>query len=495
MATKRKAKAPPKPPLYIEWMRLDDLESRLDPENQKDHDVGALLESFETFGFTKPVLINEETGKVLAGHGRIKTTRAAFDDGRDPPDRTFDDGEIWWMMVIRGLHMPKAKGSAYLIADNRQVELGGWDEPKRLALLEQLARQRKLKGTGYDADDVDRMARFHRHIKGQPNEGRGVAKIKALQAKWKTKAGQLWGIPTGNYTEGQHRLLIADSTKATTWTRLMAGKHGHLIFTDPPYGVDYTDRAKSFGGMLGDDQKRDELTKFLSAAFKQMVKHTVDQAAFYIFHASSTRADFTFAMKAVGLQEIQYLIWAKDSIVLGWSDYRWAHEPLFYASKAGERPAFYGDRGEPTVWRVESGPNGNEPISIGPGVIITDGQGSELFVSTRAPKRKLRHFRLEPESALALQTDRGMSTVWEARLDTGDRLHPTQKPVALAERAIINSSRLGEIVLDGFLGSGSTMVAAERQGRLCYGLELDTGYAAAVLERMSELDLEPKVIE
>ncbi|MGH9158154.1 MAG: DNA methyltransferase, partial [Acidimicrobiales bacterium] len=117
-------------------MTLDELERRLDPDNPKDHDVGALMESFQQFGYVNPIAINEDTGLVIYGHGRIAAARAAFDAGQDPPDRIWDDGHIWNLMVVRGIHLPAAKGKAYLIADNRQMELGGWNEPKRLALLD-----------------------------------------------------------------------------------------------------------------------------------------------------------------------------------------------------------------------------------------------------------------------------------------------------------------------------------------------------------------------
>lgn len=491
-----KIAAPPKPPLTIEWMALDELEQRIDPENPKDHDVGALLESFEEFGYIDPVILNEKTGTVISGHGRIKTTRAAFNDGRDPPYNVHDDGRMWHLMVIRGVTLTKVKGKAYLLAGN-MGDLAGWDEPKKLALLEQLAKARRLKGTGYDGDDVDRMRRFYERLQKRKERGGTTKKdeIAVLRKKWGTKPAQLWEIPTESQAGGSHRLLIGDSTLAKSWTQLMAGQHAALVFTDPPYGVEYQDPQKRYDHMASDLLKRDDFAKFLTKAFKQCVKWSIDKAAFYIWHASMTRDDFSFAMKAAGLREIQLMVWVKNTQATWWSDYAWQHEPVFYAVKDGERPNWYGDFTETTVWHFESiGANGTEAVEIDTGIVVSDGQGNEVYVTTKIPNRKIRHIRLDEGESIDLTSQLDANTdVWRgsSRIHTSEALHPTPKPVVLAEKAIVNSSKFGELVIDAFLGSGTTMVAAENMGRLCNGMELEPGYSAVILERMSALGLKP----
>lgn len=257
-----------------------------------------------------------------------------------------------------------------------------------------------------------------------------------------------------------------------------------MVFTDPPYGVDY--ESSKGEKVAADDLVFDGLSELIQAVLGRALDFTDKQAAFYIWHASATRDDFAAAIKAAGLQELQYIIWAKPTPVLGWADYHWSHEPCFYACRSGKRPAFYGDRAGSTVWRVASGAP-TRGVVLGPGVVVTDGQGGNLHLAPRPPKRKLRHYRVEPGQSLVI-TGEGPGDLWEVARDT-DRLHPTQKPVELARRAILNSSREGEIVLDPFLGSGSTLVGAETTERRCFGVELDPRHvdvAVARWERLTE---------
>jgi DNA methylase len=190
-------------------------------------------------------------------------------------------------------------------------------------------------------------------------------------------------------------------------------------------------------------------------------------------------------MNAAGLIERQYLIWVKPGNVLGHADYQWQHEPCFYASKGNTKPTFYGDRAQSTVWHVQAGGNaGDVAATIGNGILILDGKGGKIYVQSSVPKnRKIRQLRLtNGVSAHLSGSDRKDGTVWEVARDMGC-LHPTQKPVELARRAMQNSSKEGELVLDCFLGSGTTLVAAELLRRRCYAIELDPIYAQVAIER------------
>ena len=156
---KRKAKPPAADELRIEYVPLDEIHR--DPNNPKDHDLGALAESLERFGFVAPMGMNEETGQLLWGHGRLDRLEQARIAGEDPPARikVRKDG-MWLAPVVRGVSLDQNDGQAYVVADNRQVELGGWNEAllaDRLVAL--MAESTGLKGTGFDADDVDALVR------------------------------------------------------------------------------------------------------------------------------------------------------------------------------------------------------------------------------------------------------------------------------------------------------------------------------------------------
>jgi hypothetical protein len=193
-------------------------------------------------------------------------------------------------------------------------------------------------------------------------------------------------------------------------------------------------------------------------------------------------------VEAAGIQERETIIWVKPNFIMGWGDYRRMHETCFYAARAGESPEFYGDRAQPTAWRIGLNVSNVSEITIDPGLVITDGHGNQLFIQAKVPKaKKLRHFRLQdPKDKLVLHSEQTSQTVWEVARDHGNE-HPTQKPVELARRAIENSSRPGGLVLDLFLGSGTTLIGAETTGRTCYGMEMDPKYMDVIVDRWESL--------
>ena len=264
----------------------------------------------------------------------------------------------------------------------------------------------------------------------------------------------------------------------------MDGEKAAMVHTDPPYGVSYETQSGNFAMIKNDDKTHDELYhKLLLPAFMNYRKHTIEEAAFYIWHASSTRRDFEDAMTAAGLMENQYIIWVKNGITLGRSDYQWAHEPCFYASRAGVSPKFYGDRAQHTVWRVTTRQDGTMMTVLGSGIVLTDGTGGKLCITDKPPKgKKMRYVRMEEGKPVDLFQEDRMNTVWEVARET-NTLHPTQKPVEISIRAIENSSQPGEIVLDFFGGSGSTLIGAEMTGRRCYTTELDPIYCDVIISR------------
>ena len=230
------------------------------------------------------------------------------------------------------------------------------------------------------------------------------------------------------YRLGDHRLMCGDSTKADDVARLMAGTKADLVFTDPPYGVSYRG-VKNPGGrqwevIENDDLRGDKLSEFLLAAFKNLKANLREKRAFYIWYATSNHMQFEEAIRLSNLRPKQVLVWNKG-MILGHSDYHYAFEPCFYGCHEEENCEWFGDRCQTTVWDIK-------------------------------------------------------------RDNTREYVHPTQKPTALACKAIFNSSQNGETVLDLFGGSGSTLIACEQTGRINRSMEFDPKYADVIRKRWAE---------
>ena len=246
----------------------------------------------------------------------------------------------------------------------------------------------------------------------------------------KAKSGDLFQL--GNL----HRLMCGDSTKREDVERLMAGEKVDMIFTDPPYGARITEFMQDAHGgngsrhwdmIEGDQFENEELQAFLEKAFKNISEFSKDNAAWYVWHAMLTQGFFAAAAAAADLILHRQIIWVKPCLILAFGHYHWRHELCFYGWKKGFKPEFYGGTNETTVWEMDY-----------------DGKG---------------------------------------RMPPKERKHPTQKPVSLAERAITNSSRKDNIVIDFFGGSGTTLIACEKLNRKCRMIEISSHYCTVIIER------------
>lgn len=238
-----------------------------------------------------------------------------------------------------------------------------------------------------------------------------------------TVLGDVWLL-------GKHRLMCGDSTSIDAVDKLMNGHKADMVFTDPPYGVSYQD---SKGRKIQNDELVDKkLEDFVSEAFRSGVTASKEGAAWYVWHASRFQREFENALNAAGLKVRQQIIWVKGQGVdgtaqvnapaIGRSHFRWLHEPCFYASISN-------------------------PFNAG---------------------------------------DRKTTTVWTVTRQTTNTVHPTQKPVPLIEIALQNSSKNDDFVLDLFGGSGSTMIACEKTGRINRSMELDPKYCDVIVKRWQD---------
>jgi DNA modification methylase len=220
---------------------------------------------------------------------------------------------------------------------------------------------------------------------------------------------------------GKHKLICGDSTKLDTYEKLCGETKVDLYLTDPPYNVSYEGKTKEKLTIQNDKQTDDEFIQFLSQAFVSANSVLKMGGAFYIWHSDSEGLNFRLACIEAKWKLRQTLIWSKNSMVMGRQDYHWQHEPCLYGWKEGSSHSWYSDRKQTTI----------------------------------------------------IKYDR----------PTKSKLHPTMKPVGLMEYLVKNSSKQEDIILDSFLGSGSTLIACEKLDRICYGIELDPKYCDVIIKR------------
>jgi DNA modification methylase len=221
-----------------------------------------------------------------------------------------------------------------------------------------------------------------------------------------------------------HRLLVGDATAPADVERLMAGDQADMVFTDLPYNCDYHGYTKDKLTIQNDCMSAAEFSRFLENAFKNYRAVVKLGASLYFCHASSCQREFQNAMEAAGFEVRCQIIWAKNTFAWGFGRYKFQHEPIFYSHVAGQSDAWYGDKSQSTLWQE------NKPAA--------------------------------------------------------NRLHPTMKPVELIERALLNSSKAGDIVADLFGGAGSTLIGCERRGRKARLMEIDPKYADVIIRRFQE---------
>lgn len=228
---------------------------------------------------------------------------------------------------------------------------------------------------------------------------------------------------------GEHRLLCGDSTQIDTFAKLFENQLADLVVTDPPYNVSYEGKTKDALTIQNDSMGDGEFYEFLYDFYTALGAYTKKGGAWYVWHADSEGANFRLAMKNAGILVKQCLIWVKNSMVMGRQDYQWKHEPCLYGWKDGAAHGWYSDRKQTTILEFDR------------------------------PQRNAEH--------------------------------PTMKPVPLIAYQITNSSKQGDIVADGFGGSGTTMVACHQLQRKAYLVEFDPKYCQVIIDRMLKLD--PKI--
>ncbi len=318
------------------------------------------------------------------------------------------------MPVILCDEWTAAQVKAFRLMVNRSVTWAQWDdELLALELLDLKESDFDLRLTGFEDDELARLLAQQDAVEGLTDED----EVPELQEAVISAPGDLWVL-------SDHHVLCGDATSLTDVHRLMAGDEADLVFTDPPYNVDYEGYTEDRLTIKGDRMTPEQFQQFLSATFASYRQTVKPGASMYVCHSSSWQREFQNAMEAVGFEMRCQIIWAKNTFAWGFGRYKFQHEPIFYAHVAKQKDPWYGDKSQ--------------------------------------------------------------SKLWEEKKPAANRIHPTAKPVELVERALLNSSKAGDIVLDLFGGSGSTLIGCERRGRKVRLMELDPKYVDCIVRRWQQ---------
>lgn len=361
-----------------------------------DEQVAQIAASILEFGWTNPLLVSG-TGVIIAGHARLAAARKL---------------QMSQVPVIVLDHLTEAQRRALVLADNKLALNAGWDEEMLRVELESLKEDGfELEVVGFSDEELEALL-------AEPEETReGLTDEDAVPDEPETpvtKLGDLWLL-------GEHRLLCGDATQMADVEKVLAGGLADMVWTDPPYGVDYEGKTNK-KLKIRNDKLGGKFYSFLREACANML--AVTKGAAYICMSSSELHTLYQAFTDAGGHWSTFVIWAKHHFTLGRSDYQRQYEPILYGWRQGEDHYWCGERDQGDVWFIK------RPAS--------------------------------------------------------NQQHPTMKPVELVERAIRNSSKTRDTILDPFAGSGSTLIACEKTGRQARLIEIEPRYCDVVLARWQQ---------
>lgn len=364
---------------------------KLNPNNPrliKDDKFTKLVQSIKDFPEMlniRPIVVNEDM-IILGGNMRFKACKEAG---------------LKEVPIIKASGLSAEKQREFLIKDN--VSGGEWD----WGLLQDWDSL-ELESWG-----LDLPAEF-------------VTELEAEEDDFSVPDGGIeTDIVLGDLFEiGEHRLLCGDSTQTDTFGKLFVDQLADMVVTDPPYNVNY--QGSNGLKIQNDNMSNDDFYQFLYDFYTALNSYLKTGGAWYVWHADLEGMNFRKAFLDAGIKLTSTLIWNKNALVMGRSDYHWKHEPCLYGWKEGSAHNWYSDRKQTTVLEF------NKPLRNGE--------------------------------------------------------HPTMKPVELFAYQIKNSSKVGDIVADAFGGSGTTMVACHQLNRKGYLVEFDPKYCQVIIDRMKKLD-------
>lgn len=398
--------------------------------------VDKVAASIAQFGFRQPIVVDPSM-VVIVGHTRLLAAKKL--GFREVP-----------VHIATGLSAAQAR--AYRLADNRLHEDSTWDVAGlKLELADLQLEKFDLSETGFTAEELAELLGIEEPDK-DPNEAPPVDRLV------RSCDGDVWIC-------GPHRAVCGDATSREAVKLATGGALVDIVWTDPPYNVAYKGGTEEALTIKNDKMADADFSVFLSTAFTAAASVMKPGAAIYVAHADTEGLSFRAAFIAAGLKLSGCLIWRKNSLVLGRSDYQWQHEPILYGWKPGSPHRWFGGRKQTTIADLPIGepfvpmPDGRWQVQVGDRTLIVS---ADAVVEER-PNSVLSHDRPKRNGE-----------------------HPTMKPVELIERMLKNNARAGDLVFDSFGGSGSTLMAAERLGMSSVLLELDPRYFDVIVKRWEE---------
>ena len=396
------------------------------PRNPKAHALEELGDSMDRWGYTEAILVDEGTGMLVAGHGRLDALVQKRAAGEVPPEGIdVDRGGRWLVPVTRKRFASADEAAAYVVASNQLAIRGGWD-PQALHDLasDLLARGVPFTGTGFDPEAL--MAEARAAMGKPPDEEKEAPTQEDLDERFEppakpvTRSGDLWIL-------GAHRLLCGDSTRDGDVDRLLDGARPAMVLTDPPFAI--YGSSTGIGADIADDKM---VRPFFERVFAQAHRVLPWFGHVYVHTDWRSWAAMWEAARTSGVAAKNCIVWDKGGQGLG-SMYAQCHELIFFGAKTPPPAAMAGNkaRGERVVHR----PN------------------------------LVRHNRVQG----------------------AERIHNAAKPVALLRELIVNSSEPAAGVLDLFCGGGSTLIACEAEGRACYTMDIEPKWCDAAVRRWEKL--------
>jgi DNA modification methylase len=390
--------------IEVKYRKVEDLIPYVNNSRKhSDEQVAQIASSIKEFGWTNPILI-DGTNSIIAGHGRLMAARKL---------------KMEEVPTIELSHLTDTQRKALVIADNKLALNADWDTTLLTIELDELLKDGfALDILGFNADELTALL--------EPEQVDGLTDedaVPEVPEEPKTKLGDIYQL-------GNHRLMCGDSTSIDAVDKLMEFGKADMVFTDPPYNMDFTggihaDGSKSFnskhGGIKNDKMSQTEAEDFFDAINTIIYAYCV--GAFYITFYRLGIGEYWKSLERTNLKVRSLIIWNKGNHTLSNSDYMSKYEPIFYGW-TGDNHKFYG---------------GNNGMDI-----------------------------------------------WEIKRTAKNDLHPTMKPVELIEKALEDASKSGNTVLDLFGGSGSTMIACEKLGRKSRLMELDPKYCDVIVKRWEE---------
>lgn len=427
--------------------------------NSKQHSPGQveiIAGSISRFGWTNPCLVAD--GTIIAGHGRVMAAKKLG---------------LLRVPCIDISHLSEDDRRAYVIMDNRSAETGASWDLEALKIETDYLREVGMdleSAVGFSEEDLADLLSGLEDPGADGGDG-DPDDAPAAPEHPVSQQGDIWCM-------GAHRLYVGDSTAIESWDALLDGERADICVTDPPYGVDLDRKNRLLDGVAGGQRsapnaiKNDKLNgaefaEFLGKSYACLFEALKPGATIYVAHSDKEGGAFRAEFDKAGFTFSQNIIWKKSALVLGMARYQPIHEPILVGRRPGSKSRWYGGRKQTTFMDLgDTGgpftqlPDGRWQIKVGDSIMIVDG------VAT---------------------VEEMPSSVLQVPKPSKSGLHQSQKPVELIERLLRNSARPGDIVIDGFGGSGSTLIAADRMGMCARLIEQDEAFADVIVTRWQML--------